>query len=349
VVAIVLMLTVLAAHLLTPGNPSAAIAAGIIGELIMAGLILLAMAAILLRTGRSGNQLAWLAVICTAVQLLLVWRVLNPTVPAEFWTQPPRAAEVCRSRTVHLGERVACLAPATPTYPPQDAAPGGVADWRDRLAANTCAVFGVPSALVGDAILPLPAIYTDTHLHRKSANAEELADFCTRQGIKWVTVPPEPLVAPWLQPDSRQPYLYENPDCVGPFYLCEQTVPGRGGYPRPAPTGGPYDFQPVRCHIEGPGAFLLEFTAPPQATLFIMQSHYPGWFATLDGRPANLGLAHPGGMFMQMPVPAGEHEVRLSFEPWDYDIGFAVTVATASLMLLALGLWLSRRRRSQVY
>ena len=346
VVAIVAVLTGIARPLLTPGNPSETVAAGLLGELILAGLILLAMATISLYARHTRNKLAWLTLAATALQLVLLWRVLNPTVPPEFWREPPGAAVVCHSRTVHVGERVACLQVATPTYPPAETFHSPVADWRDRLAANTCAVFAVPSALVGDAILPLAAIYTDTHLHGKSNNAEELADFCTRQGIKWVSMPPEPLRAPWVQPDAERPYLYENPDCVGPFYLCEKTVPGRGGFPRPAPIGGPYDFQRVTGRTEGPGAFLLEFTAPRAATLFIMQSHYPGWFAALDGRPAELGLAHPGGMFMQMPVPAGEHEVRLSFEPWDYDIGLGVTIATAGLMLLALWLWVSRRRRA---
>ncbi len=345
VVAIVAALTGLAGLLLIHTSHDAGVHPGIWGELMLAGAILGAMATILLRARRGGNELAWVAVACTIVQLALVWRVLNPTVPAEFWREPPGAAVVCQSRTVHIGERVACLAAGTPTYPAEDASRGEVADWRDRLAANTCAVFGVPSALLGDAILPLGAIYMDTHLRGKADEAARLADFCTRQGIKWVTMPPEPLGAPWVRPDAERQYLYENPACVGPFYLCEETVPGPGGFPRPAPVGGPYDFQAVRCRVDGPGLFLLEFSAARPATLFAMESHYPGWFAALDGRPADLGLAHPGGMFMQMPVPAGEHEVRLSFEPWDYDIGIGVTVATAGLMLLALGLWVSRRRR----
>ncbi len=293
----------------------------------------------------SGVRLAWVVIFCTVAQLSLLWLMLNRTVPMEFWTDPPQAARLCLSRTVHSGEKVACLEGTTPTWPPVSTSKTRVIDWRDRLAENACSVYGIPSALVGDAVLPAAALHTDVQLRRTVSDPYRLADFCTRLGIKWITMSPHDLGPPWIQPDPSRPYLYENPDCVGSFFLCNQTLLSPGNFLRPAPVGGPYELQPVECRSPGPGEFLLDFTAPRQATLFIMQSHYPGWLATVDAQPIPLQLAHPGGFFMQMPVPPGTHQVRLSFEPWDYDIGLGLSIATAVLMAMALVFWLNARRR----
>ncbi len=320
-------------------------------ERSLAWLTLLLIAAAL-TAGRPrahrARMAAWVAVLCTAGQLSLLWLRLNPTVPMQFWTDPPAAARLCLSRTMHAGEKVACLEPASPTYPPLEAASTQPRDWRDRLAANTCAAYGVPSALVGDAILPAAAMHTEIQLRRRTGRPAQLADFCTRLGIKWITMPAQPLGLPWVQPDASRPYLYENPGCIGSFFLCQDTLPGPGGFSRPAPVGGPYRLQPVACRSAGPGEFLLDFTTPRQATLFIMQSAYPGWLAYLDSRPVPIQPAHPGGLLMCLPVPSGQHQVRLSFEPWDYDIGLGLTAAAAVLMAAALGFWLSARRRRRV-
>ncbi len=314
-------------------------------EAALTGLVLAAITPFILIRKQNSTRIASAAILCTLPQLALLWLMLNPTVPMEFWIDPPPAARLCLSRTTHTGEKVACLEPASPTYPPVDTPRTQVADWRDRLAANTCSVYGVPSALVGDAILPAAAMHTDIQLRRNVSDPYRLADFCTRLGIKWITMSPQHLGPPWIQPDPSRPYLYENPDAIGSFFVCEETVLGPGNFPRPAPVGGPYELQPVECRIAGPGEFLLDFTAPRRATLFIMQSHYPGWLATVDGQPIPLQLAHPGGFFMQMPVPAGTHQMRLSFEPWDYDIGLGLSIAAAVLMAMLLAFWLSARRR----
>lgn len=306
-------------------------------DVALAACVLVVMAVAQALPGKH-TSLAWAAVGCSVVQLGVVWHLLNPTAPGWFWTERPAAAELVLSRTVHAGEKVACLEPATPTWTPQESKGILPGDWRDRLAANTCSVFGVPSALVGDAILPVAAMYADTHLRRTSSEPQEMADLCTRLGIKWVSMPPEPLGPPWVRHEPHHPHLYENPSSVGSFFLCNRTVAGPGGYPRPAPPGGPYELQPVACSETGPGRFALNFTAESPTTLFIMQGYYPGWFATVGGKTVPLQPAQPGGFFMHLPVPAGEHEVHLSFEPWDYDVGLALTLATAALVCLAFGI-----------
>ncbi len=314
-------------------------------EAFLTGVALVSVTVALLARAGNGSSVAAVAVACSVLQLGILWRALNPTAPPEFWNDPPHAAQVCTSRTVHAGEKAACLQPATPSYPPGNASRSPVIDWRDRLAANTCAAYGVPSALLSEAILHPAAMHADTYLHGKCHDSVALIDFCTRLGIKWIVLPPQPLPPPWSVPEPSQPYLYENPDCVGSFFLCERTAPGPGGYLRPAPIGGPYDLRPVHCETLGPGEFLLDFTAPGGSTLFIMQSHYQGWFAALDERPAELQLAHPAGYFMCMAVPAGRHRVRLSFEPWDYDIGLGISAAVAVLMIMTWLMWLLARRR----
>jgi|LSQX01.3.fsa_nt_gb hypothetical protein len=313
-------------------------------DLSVVALVLVATS-IALTSSRQVSTAVWISIGLSAVQLALVWHALNPTVPLQFWIMPPSATQLVLNRSVYTGENVACLEPGSPTWPPGLIEQKAPADWRDRLAANACAVFEVPSALVSDAILPVTSMYIDTHLRRTAAQPQEMADLCTRLGIKWVSMPPKPLGPPWIQPDPAHPHLYENPASIGSFFLCEQTVLGPGGFPRPAPRDGPYDLQPVECNKIGPGHFLLHLNAPSPTTLFIMQGNYPGWAATVDGKPASLLPAQPGGFFMHIPIEPGEHEITLSFEPWDYDVGLALSLATLALVCLAAGygLWLKSR------
>jgi uncharacterized membrane protein YfhO len=71
--------------------------------------------------------------------------------------------------------------------------------------------------------------------------------------------------------------------------------------------------------------------------------NFPGWTATLDGRPLAL---HPFLTDeMQATIPSGHHVIELQYRPKAFELG--VVLATATLVALIVG-WLlqfMRRRR----
>ena len=75
--------------------------------------------------------------------------------------------------------------------------------------------------------------------------------------------------------------------------------------------------------------------------LVISQLHYPGWEATLDGRPAALLLAD--GAIDGVAVPAGDHRLLLRFAPGRFRVGVGVAGATA-LALVGAAVALAARR-----
>ncbi len=77
----------------------------------------------------------------------------------------------------------------------------------------------------------------------------------------------------------------------------------------------------------------LAVATPASAFLVLSDVYYPGWRATVDGAPAELLRADYA--FRAVPVPPGEHIVRMEFAPWTWRVGLAVSIVT----WLGLGVW----------
>jgi len=58
--------------------------------------------------------------------------------------------------------------------------------------------------------------------------------------------------------------------------------------------------------------------------LTLAQANYPGWRATVDGRPVSLWTANYA--FQALEVPAGEHEIRVVFRSGSFHSGAILTV-----------------------
>lgn len=69
---------------------------------------------------------------------------------------------------------------------------------------------------------------------------------------------------------------------------------------------------------------------------------YPGWRATVDGRPTELARANFA--FSAVPAPAGQHEIVLEYAPRSWSIGVAIAAlgAAVALALLACATWRQR-------
>lgn len=82
----------------------------------------------------------------------------------------------------------------------------------------------------------------------------------------------------------------------------------------------------------------VEATAP--AFLVLSDTYYPGWQATIDGVATPVLLANYN--FRAVFVPPGAHRVTFSFEPTSVRLGFAISLVTWALVIVA-GLMLWRR------
>ena len=51
------------------------------------------------------------------------------------------------------------------------------------------------------------------------------------------------------------------------------------------------------------------------AILFISQIYYPGWKASVDGATATLDRVN--AIASGIPIAPGEHEILLTYDPWD--------------------------------
>jgi hypothetical protein len=65
--------------------------------------------------------------------------------------------------------------------------------------------------------------------------------------------------------------------------------------------------------------------------LVLTDVHYPGWKATVDGRP--VPIERVDYLLRGVPVPAGSHRVEFRYEPLSWRIGWILS----SLGLLAVG------------
>jgi uncharacterized membrane protein YfhO len=64
--------------------------------------------------------------------------------------------------------------------------------------------------------------------------------------------------------------------------------------------------------------------------LVLAYTHYPGWRATVDGRPTKILRANYA--FMALPIEPGEHQVMLRYRPMSLTVGAVVS----GLSLLAV-------------
>jgi len=78
--------------------------------------------------------------------------------------------------------------------------------------------------------------------------------------------------------------------------------------------------------------------------LVLSDAWYPGWRATVDG--ADVPLLRANYAFRAVPVPAGEHRVRMVFSPLSWKIGLAISGLTVLFLILMVGYWRLGKREA---
>jgi hypothetical protein len=138
------------------------------------------------------------------------------------------------------------------------------------------------------------------------------------------------------------------PDADPTDALLRAATGDRASLPEPPPGGtqpgapeGPVAALDVQ--VDGP-RLQATVVAPRDGLAVILDPFYPGWTATLDGRPVPILRADYA--FQAVPVPAGRHELRLTYRNRWVGIGAAVSVATLLFLVAALAVRSRRMRRA---
>jgi hypothetical protein len=109
----------------------------------------------------------------------------------------------------------------------------------------------------------------------------------------------------------------------------------------PQPTGIDAHFD---SYAPGRMAVTLDRAAPAGSALIVAENYYPGWHATVDGKPAAIGRAQYS--MIGVELPAGARRIELAFTSAPYERGKVVTWVAIIISLLALagGALMERRR-----
>ncbi len=109
------------------------------------------------------------------------------------------------------------------------------------------------------------------------------------------------------------------------------------GDPLPATPGAPRGH-PATFVRDDEGEVELEATLGQRGLVVLADSFYPGWHATVDGRPAPILATNH--LFRGVVVDAGTHRVRFVYAPASVRIGAAL-----SALALLVVVWLLRGRQ----
>jgi hypothetical protein len=97
-------------------------------------------------------------------------------------------------------------------------------------------------------------------------------------------------------------------------------------------------------HYE-PGKVRIDLSAPAPngSSLLVSENYYPGWKATVDGKPAPIGRADY--TFIGVELPSGARSIQLDFTSPAYERGKVITWITIlfGFLMLGAGVWRDRR------
>jgi hypothetical protein len=111
----------------------------------------------------------------------------------------------------------------------------------------------------------------------------------------------------------------------------------------PVATDVPSQWQPVTL-TSSLNTVTIRAALPRDGYLVLLDTHYPGWQAQVDGQPQTIFAANLA--FRAVHLTAGEHVIEFGYRPVTFQTGAAVTGLTclALLSLLASEQALSRRK-----
>ena len=246
------------------------------------------------------------------------------------------------------------------------------------LPANVGARYGLRDARVGIDI-PYPLRFTQlwtglggvtgdlSFVFGASRDAHRLADIFA---VRYALVPPGALQPRWLKPVLRTPggTVGVNPTALPRAWVAydwrrarsrgdalEATLASSTNTLRddpviegtPVPPAGPAPSSSAAKVVDNSTETVtIHAVARRPGYLVLDDSAYPGWVATLDGRPASWHPANEN--FRAVAIPAGRHTVVFSYRPASVRDGAIVSALSvlALIGLLLAGVVGARRHRT---
>jgi hypothetical protein len=129
-----------------------------------------------------------------------------------------------------------------------------------------------------------------------------------------------------VEPDSERAWTRV---ARGESDWSRQVLLDREPSPRPEPAPGRYLI--ARIAEEEPERVAAEVNTDAAGILVLTDLAYPGWKASVDGKPAHLLTAD--GLFRAVAVPAGSHRVVFRYRPLSFYGGAAVSLAALAALL----------------
>lgn len=324
-----------------------------------AGLgVLIAIVAVLMLTQPpkdSPRLWLWQGAVLLVLALDLIWanRVSNPTVVADFYAQQcamGAAPDVGRVRVLKDAEQAALNA-----LLPFDDYPSVAAVWeRFRCSAmpNLNLLDRRPFLSNFDPLRPawFEALVTDAPDSPPANQAMQVAQTLTfdAEFAQLGGVPSaEPLPRAWIAPLAVGIGNGTPRDEVQTIYGPSQPPwePLRRVFlhadpdPRwPQGVGEPQIIVPLVS--ETPQQLVFQTAYPSDGVLYVADTYYPGWEATIDGQPTPIYRANVG--FRAVIVPLGSHTVVMTYAPLSFRVG--VVISAGALVLFIVLLMLSLRR-----
>ncbi|HHI79313.1 MAG TPA: hypothetical protein ENK02_04995 [Planctomycetes bacterium] len=175
-------------------------------------------------------------------------------------------------------------------------------------------------------------------------------DFFRKTNLRWLLLGEhsKEVTGPWKRVGRFGPVrLYELPGAQGRFFLLPARRLGRKkGVPHyPRPLGA---VREVRLERVGEAALGGRVDAGGEASvLHLGMVAYPGWRAWVDGEEA--ALVALDGVFLGLPLPAGEHRVELRYWPrgFGWCLGLGGGALLGALFLASGGFFGSRGARGR--
>jgi hypothetical protein len=103
----------------------------------------------------------------------------------------------------------------------------------------------------------------------------------------------------------------------------------------PQSSGPTPDPQLISLREEG-NSRTIDLVVSQPGYLVLAYTHYPGWHATVDGRPTEILRANY--VFMALPLGPGEHQVMLRFQPMSLMLGAVLSGLSLLVVIGMVGL-----------
>ena len=103
----------------------------------------------------------------------------------------------------------------------------------------------------------------------------------------------------------------------------------------------------VRLTSYEPNQLVYETSSPQDGIVVFSEIYYPGWTATIDGKPAD--IARADYILRAMNVPAGKHTIEMRFDPQSLHITEGIAYGAMALLLVGviILIWIYRKKYSE--